>query len=358
MHDSNLIGLDLAKNVIQVCKIDKNGELISNKAISPKKLRELLAKSTPSIVAMEGCGGCHYWARLAESYGHEARIISPKKVKGYLQGQKTDANDAIAIAVAATQVGMRYSQIKKEVQQSLQTLDTTRRFLIRDLAALDNHIRAYLYEYGITVNKGRKSLGEIIPIVLDDNDMRLPQCLRSTLSPLWERYTITESQLKVAEKSKAALVKQLEPCKRLLDLESGKGVSRLIDSYADGYLTKGEFEPRIRTMKARLQHIDEQRNTIIDQQALKKDLHCIITNLETFANQVHSSLSDIGWEEKRAIIRMLVKKVEIDLKEVNVVFKVSSPLTPGKTGTKTVQDKSLQDCCRGNFSITIKHHAQ
>ena len=220
MNDSNLIGIDLAKNVIQVCKINRDGELISNKAISPKKLRELLAKSTPSIVAMEGCGGCHYWARLAESYGHEARIISPKKVKGYLQGQKTDANDAIAIAVAAKQVGMRFSQIKEEIQQSLQTLDTSRRFLIRDLTALGNHIRAYLYEYGITVNKGRKSLGEAIPIVLDDNDTRLPQCLRSTLSLLWERYIITESQLKVAEKSKAALVKQLEPCKRLLDLES------------------------------------------------------------------------------------------------------------------------------------------
>ena len=134
----------------------------------------------------------------------------------------------------------------------------------------------------------------------------------------------------------------------------GKGVSRLIDSYADGYLTKGEFEPRIKTMKARLKKIEEQRNTIIDQQALKKDLHCIITNLESFANQVRSGLSDIGWEEKREIIRMLVKKVEIDLKEVNVVFKVSSPLTPDRVRTKTVQDKSLQDCCRGTVTTTFQ----
>jgi transposase len=42
MKNSNFIGLDLAKNVIQICKIDKHGELISNKAISPKNLKVLL----------------------------------------------------------------------------------------------------------------------------------------------------------------------------------------------------------------------------------------------------------------------------------------------------------------------------
>ena len=59
MQNSNVIGIDLAKHVIQVCKIDKHGELISNRAISPNKLKELLANSNPSIVAMEGCGACH-----------------------------------------------------------------------------------------------------------------------------------------------------------------------------------------------------------------------------------------------------------------------------------------------------------
>ena len=218
MNNSTVIGIDLAKTVIQVCKIDKNGELISNKAISPNKLKQLLAKSTPSIIAMEGCGCCHFWGRYAEKYGHDVRIISPKKVKGFLQGQKTDANDAIAIAIASTQFGVRFSPIKGEVQQSLQTLETSRRFLGREITALNNHIRAYLYEYGITMNKGRKSLRAIIPIVLDDSDTRLPQCLRGTLTVLWDRFQSTESQYKAIEKSKAALVKQIEPCKRLLEL--------------------------------------------------------------------------------------------------------------------------------------------
>ena len=94
---------------------------------------------------------------------------------------KTDANDALAVAIAATQFGMIFSQIKEEEQQSLQTLETSRKFLNKELTALNNHIRAYLYEYGITINRGQKSLRAMMVIVLDDLDTRLPQCLKSTL---------------------------------------------------------------------------------------------------------------------------------------------------------------------------------
>jgi len=219
MKNPNIISIDLAKNVMQVCKVSCHGELISNKAISPKKLKELLANATPSIVAMEGCGGCHYWGRFAKMYGHEVRIISPKKVKGFLQGQKTDANDALAIAIAVMQFGMTFSPVKGEEQQALQTLEKSRKFLEHELTALNNHVRAYVYEYGITMPKGRKGLRESIVMVLDADDSRLPECLKSGLNVLWERYKLTAAQLKEVEKAKEALVQQLEPCKRLLDLE-------------------------------------------------------------------------------------------------------------------------------------------
>ena len=140
-----------------------------------------------------------------------------------MQGHKTDANDAVAIGVAASQFGMKFSQIKSEEQQSLQTLEVSRKLLSNDVTALGNHIRAYMYEYGIISNKGKKGLRESVATTLDIDDKRLPVSLKGTLSLLWERYKQTEEQLKQAEKEKAALVKQLEPCKRLLDLE-GVGV--------------------------------------------------------------------------------------------------------------------------------------
>lgn len=236
MKKCNVLGIDLAKNIIQVCLIDENGSIIYNKAVSPSKLKTLLANLAHSIVTLEGCGSCHYWGQLAEQFQHDVRIISPKKIKAFLQGHKTDANDALAIAVAAMQPGMVFSRIKTQEQQALQTLEKSRKFLDKELTALGNHIRAYLYEFGITTSKGRKSLRQTVAHVLDELDERLPRCLKSTLRQLWSRYTATIEQLKSAEKAKAALVNQIEPCRRLLDLEGVGPVcaSMLYTSIGDG----------------------------------------------------------------------------------------------------------------------------
>jgi site-specific DNA recombinase len=129
-----------------------------------------------------------------------------------------------------------------------------------------------------------------------------------------------------------------------------KGINRLIDSYTDGYLSKTEFEPRVKGMKERLSVIESQRTAIVDRQTLEKTLQNIVTNLASFASQVNSSLSNIDWETKRLIIRTLVKRVEINLKEVNVVFKINPP--PEFNGnSNNNQSKSLQDCCRGKIAI-------
>ena len=236
MKKCNVIGLDLAKNVIQVCKISSDGELIYNKAVSPNKLRSLLVKEKSSIVALEGCGSCHYWGRLAQQYGHDVRIISPKKVKAFLQGQKTDANDALAIAVASIQVGMIFSQLKSEEQQIIQTVEKTRKFLDKSLTALSNHIRAFMYEYGITSPIGKKGLRETVTLVLSDDDDRLPANLQGILTLLWERYKVTLEHLTANEKIREALVNSIEPCRRLLDLESvgPVGAARLYAAIGNG----------------------------------------------------------------------------------------------------------------------------
>ncbi len=84
----NIIAIDLAKNVLQVCYISIDGELLSNKALNRQKTKEFLAKANPSIVAVEGCCGCHYWGRYAEQFGHEVRFINPKKLKGTWKNTK------------------------------------------------------------------------------------------------------------------------------------------------------------------------------------------------------------------------------------------------------------------------------
>jgi len=218
MLQSNIFGIDLAKTVFQICQISQHGELVMNKAVSRQKLKELLANAKQSIVAIEGCGSSNYWGRYAEQFGHEVRIISPKKVKGFLQGQKTDANDALAIANAALQIGLKYSKPKNEEQQSLQSLETSRVFLSRNITALGNHIRSMLYEYGITSSRGVLGLKKAVQNTIDEPSL-IPACLISTLHQLWEQYLHLKIEFSQLEKAKNALVRQLSPCKNLMDLE-------------------------------------------------------------------------------------------------------------------------------------------
>lgn len=190
--------------------------------MSPRKLKEILAKAKPSIVAFEGCSARHFWGRFAKRFAHDVRVISPRKVKAFLQGQKTDANDALAIAVAVMQTGMVFSQLKSEGQQILQSIETSRKFIDKQLVALMNHMRAYLYEYGITTARGKKSFSQLVTNILGgtiEGNSELPVSLIPPLRTMWERYEQTLEQSKDIEKQRNALMKQSQPCQRLIELE-------------------------------------------------------------------------------------------------------------------------------------------
>ena len=88
MKDTNILAIDLAKNVFQVCKRDPKGKVIFNRELSRAKLKELLAKQPRSVVAMEACGSAQYWARFALDHGHEVKIISARSVKPFQTKQK------------------------------------------------------------------------------------------------------------------------------------------------------------------------------------------------------------------------------------------------------------------------------
>ena len=75
MRTSNTIGVDLAKNVIQVSVVTSGNKELSNKELSRGKFAEFLAKQKPGLIAFEACATAHHWARLATTYGHQVKII-------------------------------------------------------------------------------------------------------------------------------------------------------------------------------------------------------------------------------------------------------------------------------------------
>ncbi|VAW62431.1 Mobile element protein, partial [hydrothermal vent metagenome] len=70
MNNSSLIAIDLAKNIFQVCLMDKHHKIQINKAFNRKTLIEFIIQQPPSIIAMEACYSSHYWGRLFNSFGH------------------------------------------------------------------------------------------------------------------------------------------------------------------------------------------------------------------------------------------------------------------------------------------------
>ena len=151
---STTVGVDLAKNVIQVSVVNGRGKELSNRLLTRKKFMEFLGKQKPALVAFESCATAHYWARVAQRHDRKARIIPAKFVAPFRQGHKTDSNDALAVAEAASRPNIKEAPMKTVEQQGLQALHRSRDLLIQECTALSNHLRGLLMEFGVVISQG------------------------------------------------------------------------------------------------------------------------------------------------------------------------------------------------------------
>ena len=87
--NNTIVGVDLAKEVIQVC-IYTNNRVRSNKEMTTSEFLTFLANLKSAIVVFEACSTSNYWKQKASNLGHDARIICPKLVHSVRQNQKTD----------------------------------------------------------------------------------------------------------------------------------------------------------------------------------------------------------------------------------------------------------------------------
>lgn len=173
--------IDLAKNVFQVCKFSKKtNRVIFNRELSRNKLKELLVKERTSLIAMEACSTAHYWARYAMSLGHNVKVINARTVKGFLVNQKTDKNDALAIATAASMEHIKGIHVLEPEEQGLQSLMRVRDLVKAHRVALSNQIRGLLSEFGITFPRGFAALRKHIPLIIEDAENELPFNFRHT----------------------------------------------------------------------------------------------------------------------------------------------------------------------------------
>lgn len=75
MNKISIVGLDLAKNVIQMHAISAEGSVEIRKKLRRSQVLSVLARLESCMVAMEACSGAHYWGREISKLGHEVRLI-------------------------------------------------------------------------------------------------------------------------------------------------------------------------------------------------------------------------------------------------------------------------------------------
>src|SRR4029450_2054749 len=184
MGEVSTIGLDIAKSVFQVHGVDAGGAVVIRRRITRAKLLEFFAALPPCLVGIEPCPAAHYWSRRLQALGHNVRLLPPSYVKAYLKRSKNDANDAAAICEAVTRPSMRFVATKSEQQQSGLMLHRSRQLLVCQRTMLSNAIRGHLAELGIISAKGRNGTAELLEIIADEQDDRIPAAARFSLAIL------------------------------------------------------------------------------------------------------------------------------------------------------------------------------
>jgi transposase len=161
--------------------------------------------------------------------------MPPAYVKPYVKRQKNDATDAEAICEAVSRPNMRFVETKTPEQQSCLVLHRTRHLFIRQQTAVINAIRAHLAEFGIVAPVGRNGVEQLLGVVADSNDKRLPEVARACVAALGAQLRMQKAQILEFDRMIRAWHRSSEASRRLDEIPGVGPVlaTALVGSVAD-----------------------------------------------------------------------------------------------------------------------------
>ena len=218
MGEVSIIGLDIAKSVFQVHGVDVDGAMVIRRRVSRAKILEFFAGLPPCLVGIEACPTAHHWSRKLQVFGHTVRLMPPNYVKAYLKRSKNDANDAAAICEAVARPSMRFVPTKSEQQQSGLMLHRSRQLLVRQRTMLSNAFRGHLAELGIISAKGRNGTAQLLEVIANQEDDRIPVVARFSLEILARQYAAIAAEIGSIEKRIHAWHRSCEESQRLEEI--------------------------------------------------------------------------------------------------------------------------------------------
>lgn len=235
MKTITTIGLDIAKSVFQVHGIDTAGDVVIRQQLKRARVMPFFKKLPPCVVGIEACASSHHWAHELTELGHTVKLMPPAYVKPYVKRQKNDASDSEAICEAVQRPNMRFVPIKAPQQLAALVLHRTRHLFVRQMTAVINALRAHLAEFGIVAPVGRNGVEELVAVIEDRDDGRIPDLVRTCLTALCIQLDTLKQQIRILDRRLLVWHRANETCRRL-DAIPGVGpalATALVASVAD-----------------------------------------------------------------------------------------------------------------------------
>ncbi|ECE2104881.1 IS110 family transposase, partial [Salmonella enterica] len=208
-------GIDLAKNVFQLCGLNQAGKPVYTKRTGRKELLQTLANIPACLIGIEASTGAFYWQREFEKPGHKVKVISPQYVKPFVRGQKNDGNDAQAIAVALMQPTMQFVPPKSPEQQDIQALHRARQRIVNHRTATVCQIRGLLLDRGIPIGSAVSRARRAIPLIPEDAENGPSSRMRRTIAELYDLFNDPGRRIHFFDKEIETVFRQSEACQRI-----------------------------------------------------------------------------------------------------------------------------------------------
>ena len=221
MEHVTRIGMDTSKHIFQLHGVNALEHPVLRRRLRRKEVVGFFSKLSPTIVAIEACGGAHDWARVLERLGHEVRLIAPQFVRPYVKRGKNDAADAEALCEAMSRPTMRFVPVKTAEQQAALMLAGTRERLIARRTQLGNAIRGYAAEFGLVAATGTDKIEPLLARIAADETV--PVLARDLFAIHAKEYAQLRAELEVVE-AKLMAWHRNDACSRRLTRIPGLGL--------------------------------------------------------------------------------------------------------------------------------------
>lgn len=185
------IGLDLAKSDVAVAAIPtESTEPLLVDRLDYKELYELAEKLEPTLFAMEPCCGYSMISTRLKNIGHQVEIISGLEVQSYvrnrLHNQKTDLNDAIALAHLANDFNIPDIRAKEIQELRIATIQTSRMQALQKANSILVSFKGSCQNWGIALPRATKSIKKLTEAVEKNAEMLGEQCVNALKKQIQE----------------------------------------------------------------------------------------------------------------------------------------------------------------------------